>query len=143
MVRLLVLIFFVNIALLAIALIDCLSTDREEIRTLPKTAWVLIILLLPAVGPGVWFASGRPAPSLTPLDDPLRGNDPARTKPRPIAPDDDPEFLRSLSAATRQADEARLRAWEDDLHRREEELRRNQTDSPPDDASSSPEEPSR
>ena len=39
--RLLVLIFFINIALLAIALIDCLSTDREEIRTLPKTAWVL------------------------------------------------------------------------------------------------------
>jgi hypothetical protein len=42
---------------------------------------------------------------------------------RPIAPDDDPDFLRSLGEQTRRATEERLRRWEADLRLREERLR--------------------
>ena len=58
--RLFLLFLLINVALLVVAIIDCLSTDRTEIRGLPKAAWVLVILLFPTVGPGVWFVAGRP-----------------------------------------------------------------------------------
>ncbi|MBT8224847.1 MAG: PLDc_N domain-containing protein [Dactylosporangium sp.] len=134
--RLLLLLLFINVMLLAVALIDCLSTERDEVRGLPKAVWVLIILLFPAVGPGVWFASGRP---VSPESRPNQGGPLDRLtgksrSPRPLGPDDDPEFLKGLSTTARKADEDRLRAWEDDLHRREEELRRHADDEgPPDD----------
>jgi hypothetical protein len=50
---------------------------------------------------------------------------PESQRPRraPVAPDDDPEFLRGL-AASRKEDEDLLKNWEADLRRREEELRK-------------------
>jgi hypothetical protein len=51
-----------------------------------------------------------------------------------VAPDDNPEFLRSLSEASKK-DEDLLKDWEADLRRREEELRRREhggsEDTPP------------
>lgn len=126
--RLLLLFLLINVALLVVAIVDCLSTDRTEFRGLPKAAWVLVILLFPTVGPGVWFVAGRP--NRTAPDSPTPGPTGSRSA-RPLGPDDDPEFLRSLAATTRKADEDRLRAWEDDLHRREEELRDQGDDSDP------------
>ena len=41
---------------------------------------------------------------------------------RPVAPDDDPEFLRSLKKRNQEHDDFR-RKWEEDLKRREDELR--------------------
>jgi hypothetical protein len=77
----------------ALALISCLSVeDRREIRGLPRWAWVLVILLVPLAGPIAWFALGRPRRKIVPET----GWRPPQP-PRPKAPDDDPEFLRSLN----------------------------------------------
>jgi Phospholipase_D-nuclease N-terminal len=124
--RLFPLLFLVDLALLVVALIDCLSSEEYEIRALPKIAWVFIILLFSPVGPIVWFVAGRPVHTGQPGSDAWRpgAGFPEASRPRRnVAPDDDPEFLRGL-ARSRRDDEELLRQWEADLRRREEELRK-------------------
>jgi len=124
--RLFPLLFLVDLALLVVALIDCLSSEEYEIRALPKIAWVFIILLFSPVGPIVWFVAGRPVRTGQPSSDAWRPGTgfPEASQPRrSVAPDDDPEFLRGL-AKSRRDDEDLLRQWEADLRRREEELRK-------------------
>ena len=130
--------FLLVLALWIFAFIDCLNTPEQQVRNLPKVVWVLVILLFGEVliGPVAWLAAGRPRPG-------LRGGDPmtggagfgtgfgtglgtaAAEQTHWVAPDDNPEFLRSLSLANKR-DEAMLKEWEADLRRREEELRRKQ-----------------
>ncbi|MGW4940281.1 PLD nuclease N-terminal domain-containing protein [Actinoplanes sp. NPDC004185] len=125
MIRLYSLFVLIDLALLVIALISCLSAEESEIRALPRIAWVFLILLFSPIGAIVWFVAGRPVR-------PVRLSNgttwrpgsgfPEQERPRrtaPLAPDDDPEFLRSLGQ-----DQTRLQRWEADLRRREEELRR-------------------
>ncbi|MFB9185527.1 PLD nuclease N-terminal domain-containing protein [Dactylosporangium sucinum] len=124
MVRLYGLLFLVNLALLVVALIDCLSTDEDEVRNLPKIAWVFIILLFSPVGAIVWFVAGRPQRAGARPGAAWRPGSgfPEATRPQ-RAPDDDPEFLRGL-AKSRRDDEEMFSKWEADLRRREDELRR-------------------
>ncbi|MFF8288477.1 PLD nuclease N-terminal domain-containing protein [Streptomyces sp. NPDC016309] len=115
------LLYILPLALTIFAFIDCLNTPEDETRHLPKVAWIFIILLFWIVGPIVWLAAGklrhapdggRPSPFST-------GRAP-RTEW--VAPDDNPEFLKSLRAEN-EKDEALLKDWEADLRRREEELK--------------------
>ena len=125
MIRLYSLFVLIDLALLVIALISCLSAEEFEIRALPRIAWVFLILLFSPIGAIAWFVAGRPAR-------PVRLSNgttwrpgsgfPEQERPRrtaPLAPDDDPEFLKSLGE-----DQTRLQRWEADLRRREEELRK-------------------
>jgi Phospholipase_D-nuclease N-terminal len=124
--RLLPLLALLDLALLVVALIDCLSTEGE-IRALPRIAWVFIILLFPPVGPIAWFVAGRPARVAVPSD-PLFASPPHRV----LAPDDDPDFLRQVDTRKRDEEEEMLRLWEADLRRREDDLRkREQQDEDP------------
>lgn len=126
MIRLYGLFFLVDLALMVVALIDCLSTDEYAVRSLPKVVWVFLILLFSPIGPIVWFVAGRPQNQAV-----GRGGDwrpgagfPEKERPRAsLAPDDDPEFLRRVSRSRRE-DEEMYTKWEADLRRREEELRR-------------------
>ena len=110
-------------ALWIYAFIDCLNTPEEQVRGLPKVVWVLIILFFGEVlvGPVAWLVAGKvrhaPAGGSTPAE--WHRNHRAQF----VAPDDDPEFLKSLKEETKK-DEALLKDWEADLRRREEELRR-------------------
>ncbi|MFG2108245.1 PLD nuclease N-terminal domain-containing protein [Micromonospora chersina] len=129
MVRLYGLLFLAQIVLAVCALISCLSAEEGEIRALPRIAWVLIILFFPLVGSIAWFVAGREAgarPARTAW--PMGNGFSEQHRRRPVAPDDDPEFLSSLAERSRNEDQERLRRWEDDLRRREEELRRGQDD---------------
>jgi hypothetical protein len=96
---------FAMIAFALFALIDCLARDDDEIRGLPKFMWVFVILLFPVVGPAGWFLAGRPraADGWLARGD-LRNDAPVRPAAprRMLAPDDDPEFLRSLSRRRRE-----------------------------------------
>jgi hypothetical protein len=126
--RFLVFFALADLAVMVVALIDCLSVEGSEIRALPRAVWVLIILLFTPVGGIAWFVAGRP-----------QRRDPAGTfgggtgfpeseNLRTVtAPDDDPEFLRAIAAKTQQEDRERLRAWEADLREREQELRRRES----------------
>lgn len=83
--------FLLILAVWIYAFIDCLNTQEKEVRKLPKVVWVIVILLFGQVllGPIAWFAVGRP-----------RRNAPyGATRPqerRWVAPDDNPDFLKSL-----------------------------------------------
>jgi hypothetical protein len=125
MARLYMLLFLVEVALAVCALISCLSTEEHEIRALPRIVWVLIILFFPLIGSIAWFAAGRPVQTGRPSQTWRAGGGfPERERPRQIAPDDDPEFLRSLAARESEKDRELLGKWEADLRRRENELRR-------------------
>jgi len=132
MFRLYSLFVLIDLALLVIALIDCLSAEEFAIRALPRVAWVFLILLFSPIGAIAWFVAGRPAQPVRlsngtvwrpgsgfPEDERPR----QRTAHR--APDDDPEFLKGLAASLKD-DESMMKKWEADLRRREEELRRKQ-----------------
>jgi hypothetical protein len=96
--RLFPLLFLVQIVLAVIALISCISAEDGELRGLPKLAWVVVILLFPLIGSIVYFIAGRPV-TTTPRPGVWRmggGFPEADRARRPLAPDDDPDFLRSL-----------------------------------------------
>ncbi|SDL22223.1 PLD nuclease N-terminal domain-containing protein [Streptomyces indicus] len=116
-----VLMFLIPLALTIYAFIDCLNTPEDEAKHLPKIAWVFIILLFWIVGPIVWLAAGK---DRTP---PQGGRTPSEWhrnhRTTWVAPDDNPEFLKSLKDEN-EKDEAVLKDWEADLRRREEELKK-------------------
>jgi hypothetical protein len=116
------------------ALISCLSAEDGEVRALPRWAWVVIILFFPLLGSIAYFGAGRPLKT-GPRSGAWRpgGGFPEAERPkRPIAPDDDPEFLRQLDARSKKDDEDLMRRWEEDLKRREDDLRKKSDDTPPD-----------
>lgn len=117
--------FALEILLVALALISCLSAEDGEVRALPRYVWIILILLFPIVGSIVYFAVGRPIQTAPRSTWRVGGGFPEATRP-PRAPDDDPDFLAKLDEQNRQQDAELLRRWEADLRRREEELRKKQ-----------------
>lgn len=117
--------FLLVLALWIYAFIDCLNTPEEQVRGLPKVVWVLIILLFGEVlvGPVAWLVAGKQRGVLAGGSTPSEWHRNHRTEF--VAPDDNPEFLKSLKEENKK-DEALLKDWEADLRRREEELRRRQ-----------------
>ncbi|MEU9042266.1 MULTISPECIES: PLD nuclease N-terminal domain-containing protein [unclassified Kitasatospora] len=117
------------LALWVWAFVDCLTTPEDEVRHLPKVVWVLIVLLFPPLGPIAWLIAGKQRflraatadgyPGYPAAGGPGR---PAARGGRPLAPDDDPEFLASLKKSDKDH-ESMLKEWEADLRRRERELR--------------------
>jgi Phospholipase_D-nuclease N-terminal len=107
MLRLLPALLVLGLAL--VALIDCLARDADEILGLPKVIWVLVILLFPLLGPVAWFFAGRaPSTSTGPRGSGTFGNFGGfgrAPRPRPIAPDDNPDFLRGLGETRRRPDD--------------------------------------
>lgn len=103
----------VAIALLVYALIDCLQTDSARFRSLNRVAWVAIIVLVPIIGPVLWLVLGKVR---------TRPQRPAGPPPRPVAPDDDPEFLRHLRDIDTKHEQM-LNQWEADLRKREAEAK--------------------
>ncbi|KQX58044.1 MULTISPECIES: PLD nuclease N-terminal domain-containing protein [unclassified Streptomyces] len=119
------LLFILPLALMIYAFIDCLNTPEEEVKHLPKPVWAIVVLLFSVVGAIGWIVAGK------------------ERRPRTgggaggwVAPDDNPEFLKSLrdekkdekkderADGPRGGDESALKDWEADLQRREEELRK-------------------
>jgi hypothetical protein len=112
--------FLIVVVATLVALIDCLSTDRDDVRGVPKTVWCLVILLLPVVGVIAWYFGGRPLATEQHAGIASSGGT-RRRQARPVAPDDDPDFLRGIDTSRSRNDAELLRRWEEDLKRREEE----------------------
>lgn len=100
MARLFVIVPLLVVALDVFAVVDLALIDPRRVRTLNKPVWVVIILLLPVVGALLWFLVGRE-----------RRDAPGQR--RTIAPDDDPAFLRNLSA--QEDRQERIRRLEQEL----------------------------
>jgi hypothetical protein len=90
-----VLLYGVSLVLLVVCVVDVMRTPREQVRTLPKALW-LVVVLPPVFGPAAWFLAGRPSAGAVAPPRLERG-----------APDDDEDFLRELR---RRAEEQRRRA---------------------------------
>lgn len=86
------------LALYVYTLIDLATSRSDEVRVLPRLVWLLVVLVVPIVGPVLWLVFGRPVNAHGGgFGARLRGPRGPRPKPpRPIAPDDDPDFLRGL-----------------------------------------------
>ncbi|MFN8172780.1 MAG: PLDc N-terminal domain-containing protein [Candidatus Nanopelagicales bacterium] len=66
--------------------IDVIRTPRGEVRSLPKVVWLLVVVFVPIVGGLLWLWLGRDWPSFG-----FRFG-----RRAPLAPDDDPAFLKQL-----------------------------------------------
>ena len=121
--------YAIELALVIFCLIDCVQSDEHRIRNLPKWAWVVVIILLPIVGAVIWLFAGRPtrasAGRAAPSPSGKGTGFPEYQRPpsRPRAPDDDPEFLRSLKKRNTEHEDL-LRKWEEDLKKREDDIRK-------------------
>lgn len=86
--------FLLVLGLWIFAFIDCLNTPEDQVRKLPKPIWVLIIVVFGYMlfGSLAWLIAGRPRRSQT------QGwmGSPSGGRGRWVAPDDNPEFLKSL-----------------------------------------------
>ncbi|MGK5693794.1 PLD nuclease N-terminal domain-containing protein [Streptomyces sp. URMC 128] len=87
-----VLMFLVPLALSVYAFIDCISTKDDEIRHMPKPLWAILVLLFPLVGSISWLIAGK---KRTPAGRPRQW----------VAPDDNPEFLKSLDDEDKRDDQ--------------------------------------
>ena len=83
MVRIAVIAAIIVLALMIFSIIDCSRTPESQIRSLPKWAWLVIIIFVPGIGALAWIIAGRP-----------KGN--GRRKGKIVPPDDNPDFLRKL-----------------------------------------------
>ncbi|MFD5898760.1 MULTISPECIES: PLD nuclease N-terminal domain-containing protein [unclassified Streptomyces] len=82
-----VLMILVPLALSIYAFIDCITTDEKDIRHIPKPIWAILVLLFPLVGSIAWLIVGRK---------PTAGTGSAGRRGGWVAPDDNPDFLKSL-----------------------------------------------
>ncbi|HLL67205.1 MAG TPA: PLD nuclease N-terminal domain-containing protein [Micromonosporaceae bacterium] len=123
--RLLPLLAIASLVLFVFALVDCITSNKNDVRALPKGLWIVIILLIALFGPIAWLVAGRPR---SPGSGPGGGRS-GRGPRRPLAPDDDPEFLDGL-AQQRRDDEELLRQWEADMRRQEDDRRKPPGDDP-------------
>ncbi len=87
------------------SIVDCAVQPPTRHRGVPKAAWIAIVVFIPVIGGILWFLIGR-----------RRMND--KGSIRLVAPDDDPQFLRSISK-TEQDD--RIRRLEEELAKLEDE----------------------
>ncbi|MFG2645824.1 PLD nuclease N-terminal domain-containing protein [Streptomyces sp. NPDC048370] len=83
------LMFILPLALTIYACIDCVTTPDDETKHLPKLAWVVLILLFPIAAALVWFVAGKQRRA-------AYGTGRGGASNRWVAPDDNPEFLKSL-----------------------------------------------
>ncbi|MDR2348050.1 MAG: PLDc N-terminal domain-containing protein [Bifidobacteriaceae bacterium] len=88
-----VLLYILPLALMVYAVIDCAADDDVERFAVPKVLWILLIILLPYFGPLGWLAASKIA---KPRNRPPGGGIRPR-RPGPLAPDDNPQFLRQLA----------------------------------------------
>ena len=75
-----------GLALTIYAVIDCIQTEDARVKSLPKLAWVVLIVLVPWVRPIAWLVARR------------ERTFPSGRRPTtgPRGPEDDPDFLRNL-----------------------------------------------
>ena len=83
--------FLISLVLSVYALFSCIQTPDEDVPYLPKLVWIVLIVFVPFVGPIVWLITYRM--QLARRESVVR---PPKPSARPVAPDDDPDFLASL-----------------------------------------------
>lgn len=115
MARLLLILALVAAIVWVYSVVDCALQPATRHRGVSKGIWVVIVVLLPVVGGLLWFAVGRGR---------------ARPVTRPSAPDDDPEFLRTLGPIGARTPHTPIGDQDERLRRLEEDLARPDAEEP-------------
>lgn len=50
------------LAAMVFAIVDIILRDQSQVKHLPKTMWLILVILLPLLGTILWFAIGREWP---------------------------------------------------------------------------------
>jgi hypothetical protein len=107
-------------------LFDCISTEASQHRNLPKIAWVIIVVLLGALGGLAWVLLGRPQGTRTRgwRPDIVNPRPPASARPprrsiRPPAPAPEPPRPEITDRRSAELDR-QLEAWEREQARKRE-----------------------
>jgi hypothetical protein len=87
MVRTLLFIFAAWLLFTVFVTVFAASAKKNEVRNLPKWAWIVICLFVPIIGGLLYLVLGRP----------IGGPKNRFGRTKIVAPDDDPAFLRDLS----------------------------------------------
>jgi hypothetical protein len=85
--------FLISLVLTVYALFSCIQTPDEDVPHLPKLLWIVLIVFVPFAGPIVWLLMSRAHANRR---ESVVRREPSKPAPRPTAPDDDPDFLKSL-----------------------------------------------
>jgi hypothetical protein len=114
--------FLLLLALDVFCVIDLIQTRDDEVRNLPKIAWLILILLFPPIGSIAWLAAGRPQPGSRRPPPYERSASAFPEYDRPgraagMSPESDEEFLRKIRE---RAEEQRRKAAEDKKRREAE-----------------------
>ncbi|WP_285115898.1 PLD nuclease N-terminal domain-containing protein [Leifsonia sp. fls2-241-R2A-40a] len=114
------------LTLFVFALVDIILRPSDQVKHLPKPAWVFIVILLPLIGSILWFALGREHTASAPRRRVLRMPAPptqARTAAEPLHADPSGTEAQ-LAALEREIEEAerdeRIRRLEAEVRRRSE-----------------------
>jgi hypothetical protein len=86
------------------SLVDIIRRDDSQVKHLPKTMWVIIVILLPIIGTVLWFALGRVYPD----DGPRMPRPSTRTMPAPVRREER-TTEQQLADLEREIEEDRLR----------------------------------
>lgn len=86
------------------SVVDCAFFDRTRVRGIAKGWWLAVIIFVPVIGGILWFVIGRGRVGRAQQQQ-RRGG--------PVAPDDDPDFLRRLDRDAEQ--DERIRRLEQEL----------------------------
>ncbi|MCD9154022.1 PLD nuclease N-terminal domain-containing protein [Aeromicrobium duanguangcaii] len=77
------------VVLTVYCLYDLVATPRDRVQHMPKWGWALLIVLAPYAGALLWIIFGVAKGRST-------GGPRRPGPPRPLGPDDDPDYLRGL-----------------------------------------------
>jgi hypothetical protein len=106
------------IGVMVFSLVDVIRRDDFQVKHLPKTMWIIIVILLPLIGSVLWFTLGR----VYPEDRPRMPRVPRAATASPAPTQTYPRETRSteqqLADLEREIEEDRLR---DELRRRQRE----------------------
>ena len=91
------------------ALLDVISTDASACRNLPKSMWLLIVLILPDIGAILWLLMGRPEKTSW-----RPGSADYAAPRRPVGLEDSPRYNAGPELSSRRSEELNreLERWE-------------------------------
>ena len=94
------------VAFTVYALVDLFMTHAPRVRAFPKPVWIVVIVVLPLIGPLLWLRVGKAEPRAK------------RIQGISKAPDDDPKFLGSIDS---ESSDERIKRLEDELRKLDED----------------------
>jgi hypothetical protein len=110
--------------LFVFALVDIILRPSDQVRHLPKLAWVFVVILLPLIGSILWFAVGREyaassGPRRTLRMPTVHAEQTASAPGRDLAPSSTEAQLAALEREIAEAErDQRIRRLEEELRRR-------------------------